>query len=403
MKALFKIFTMLAAVTFMAACDGDSVGKGGSSVAADGIVLIFDKSVIQANGEDPVTFKAYYNGVDVSDDASFYVDNNGWKPIKNRMFVADKVGKYSFQAAYNRNTKSEVVYVDAISREIPEALTDPKPGSTSFVHRSFFNQYTGATCIWCPYMTHLLNKTMKDGYEDKVVLVSILSAESGFEQISNPSGNLPYLYIDNSTDYDHQLATDVAVDRLRAKIDDIVSQRAKVGIAASSKYYDDGQIIVRVTVKAAVTGEYNVGLWLLQDDIYIPQDFQQPNDNTALDGTWKPHDDKNPYNFHHNCLRLTASRYLGAQVGYPLGKLEAGQTAEWIFLMQAQVGSEDVNGDGEANVGDSWWKTKGQINLDNLHFAAFVTTPVNTSKGLNYQVVNAVGFDYDESFELEYL
>lgn len=399
MKVFYKIGMMLAAVALTAACGDDVAGlSGGIGLDTDGIVLTFDKSVIQSSGDDHVTFRAFFDGVDVSEDATFYIQDNGWKKMDGCTFATDQVGTYAFQAAYRAN-KSEVVSVDVISREIPAVMADPEPNSTSFVHRTFFNQHTGASCVWCPYMTHLLHKTMKDGYEDKVVLAAIRSGESGFEQLNNPSGSLPYLHIDYASDYDHQLATDVAVTRLRNKIDETVSTPAKVGISASAKYYDDGQIIVKVSVKAAVAGEYNVGLWLMQDNFYTPQDFKTPYDNTALDGTWKPNDRENPYNYHNNCLRLAASRYLGAQVGYPLGRIERGETADWIFLMQAQVGTEDVNNDGEINVGDSWWKSKGRINLDDLHFAAFVTS----RKGNVYTVVNAIDFPYNGSVAFEYL
>lgn len=248
-------------------------------------------------------------------------------------------------------------------------------------------------------MTHLLHKTMKDGWEDKVVLASIRDGESGFEKINNPSGSLPYLHIDYSTDFHHQMATDVAVERLRAKIDGIVSTPAKAGLSAVAQYHEDGQIIVKVSVKAAVTDEYNVGLWLLQDNFYTPQDFKNANDPTALDGTWKPGaPQNNPYSYHNNCLRLAESRYLGANVGYPLGRIEAGNSADWIFLVKAQIGNEDVNGDEKINLNDSWWKGKSEVNLDDLHFAAFVTTHT----GNVYTVVNAIDFPYNGSVAFEY-
>lgn len=399
MKAIFKIFMMLAAVAFMAACNDDVTGLGtGLGINAKGVVVTFDKSVIQASGNDVVTFRAYNDGNEVTDQAKFYIQKNGKWENFGGSFSTDQVGVYTFKAAY-KTGQSEYAYVNAVSMNIPAAANDPQPKSTSFVHRTFFNQHTGAECVWCPYMTHLLHKTLTEGYEDKVVLVAVRSDESGFANVTNPSGVLPYLHIDYSSDYDHQMATDVAVERLRAKIDGIVSTPAKVGMSAVAQYYDDGQIIVKVSVKAAVTDEYNVGLWMLQDNFYTPQDFKNANDPSALDGTWVPGSPQNnPYSYHDNCLRLTESRYLGAHVGYPLGRIEAGKTADWIFLVKAQIGNEDVNGDGEVNLNDSWWKGKSKVNLDDLHFAAFVTT----HKGNTYTVVNAIDFPYNGSVAFEY-
>lgn len=401
MKAFSRFFMIMAAMTLMAACGDDSIDPvGGLGVKMDGLLLTFDKSVVQVSGDNQVTFTAFYNGNDVSSETVFYKVSDGKSERIERTHKLDQTGTYTFWAAY-KTVKTENVTVSAIDREIPAAEQDPQSGSTSFVHRSFFNQHTGSSCVWCPFMTHLLHKTMKDGYEDKVVLASIRSGESGFPTVNNPSGSLPYLHIDYSTDYDHNLATDVAVERLRAKIDGIVSAPAKAGISASAKYYDDGQIIVRVRVKAAVKDEYNVGLWLLQDNFYSFQAFQYDSDPSQLDGTWVPGGQNrkdNPYDNHNNCVRVTDSRYLGAQVGYPLGTIEAGETAEWIFMVKAQIGNEDVNNDGETDVNDSWWKTKGKVNLADLHFAAFVTT----HEGSVYTVVNAVDFPYNGSVAFEY-
>ena len=53
---------------------------------------------------------------------------------------------------------------------------------------------------------------------------------------------------------------------------------------------------------------------------------------------------------------------------------------------------------------DSWWKGKSKVNLDDLHFAAFVTSPSIDDKGeLRYIVVNAIDFPYNEAKPFEYI
>ena len=401
MKAISKLCSAIAAVAVMAACSekegGESIGAG---INTKGVTITFDKSVIKADGNDIVTFKAYYDGRDVSDQAKFYniVDGRP-KRMNDRIFATTEVGSYSFWATCNTG-QSEQVTISAISKDIPAAASDDSPSNTSFVHRTFFNQYTAGTCIWCPYMTHLLHKSLKDGYEDKVVLASIRSGESGFAQVSNPSSGLPYLHIDYSMGYDHQMASQAAVDRLRNLIDGVVAKPAVAGISANTKYYEeDGQILVKVAVKAAVADEYNVGLWLMQDNVKEPQSFKDEANANALDGTWKP-GPNNPYNYHNNSVRVAESRYLGAHVGYPLGMLQVGQTAEWIFLVNVNLGAgKDTNGDEVVNHHDgSWWAGKTKVNLEELHFAAFVTN----HKGNIYTVVNAIDFPYNGSVSFEY-
>lgn len=401
MKAISRVFMAITALAVMASCKEDISGLGGGvGIKPQGVVVTFNKSVIKADGNDVVIFNAYYDGEDISNEAKFY-NIVGNKPQRiERTFATSDVGTYSFWATY-KTGQSEVVTINAISRDIPSAAPDTAPENTSFVRRSFFNQHTSGTCIWCPYMTHLLHKTLKDGYEDKVVLTSIRSGESGFASVSNPSSGLPYLHIDYSTSFDHQLASDAGVERLRAKIDGIVADPASVGISANASYYDDGQILVKVAVKAAVADEYNVGLWLMQDNFYTPQSFKDDTNAGALDGTWVPGAaNKNPYSYHDNCVRVAESRYLDAHVGYPLGRIEAGDTAEWIFLVNVNLGEgRDINEDGEVNHNDgSWWAGKSKVDLNDLHFAAFVTT----HKGNVYTVANAVSFPYNGSKSFDY-
>ena len=50
-----------------------------------------------------------------------------------------------------------------------------------------------------------------------------------------------------------------------------------------------------------------------------------------------------------------------------------------------------------------WWVgLKGGVDLSKLHFAAFVTTPVNSSRGVTYQVVNAIDFPYNQPAPFDY-
>ena len=390
MKNIKTIMAFLSAVVIMSSCGEDVVEVGGMGVKMDGVVLTFDKSVIQADGSDAVSFKVYYQGSDVTGQATvFKVDGSKYEQTGS-VFSTDQVGNYSFQAAYKAG-KSDFVAINAISREIPSAAKDNEPSNTSFVRRTFFNQHTGADCPNCPFMTYLIKRTLTDEVKDKVVLASVrnYAGEVDFANVPNPVSSWPYLHIDYDTTYPYN----GTVDGLQSKIDEWTSAPAKVGISANPIYYEDGQIIVKVSVKAAETDEYNVGLWLMQDNIYIKQ--QVASDRLhLLDGTWG-----DEYHYHNNCVRIAESRYLGSHVGYPLGKIEAGKTAEWIFLINANIGQKDLNGDGRCDVGDSWWYTKGKINLDDLHFAAFVTT----HKGTVYKVANVIDFKYNETKPFEYI
>lgn len=385
MKTISKIFTLLSVLMFMSSCGEDVIESGGMGVKMDGVVLAFDKSVIQANGSDAVTFKVYYQGSDVTDQATVFKVSGSKYEQAGSVFSTDKTGEYSFQAAYKAG-KSDLVAISAISRDIPAAPKDGEPANTSFVHRTFFNQHTGSQCPNCPFMTYLIKKTLTDDVKDKVVLASLrnYSGEAGFASVPNPVNSWPYLHIDYSDTYPYN----GTVDGLKAKIKDATSKPAVVGISANPVYYEDGQIIVKVAVKAAETGEYNVGLWLMQDNFKKTQ-LVDNGRLSLLEGTWGEE-----YHYHNNCVRVAESKYLGSHVGYPLGKIEAGKTAEWIFLVNVNLGSEAYG------YTDHWWEGKtGGINLDDLHFAAYVTT----HKGTVYNVANVIDFKYNETKTFEYI
>ena len=161
-----------------------------------------------------------------------------------------------------------------------------------------------------------------------------------------------------------------APETFRNDIRTTAGEKASVGISANPVYNAaTKQIIVTVAVKAAVAGEYNVGLWLMQDDYYDKQ-VGAPDSS---------------YDTHHNNVRVAESSYMGAHCGYPLGYLSVGQTAEWIYMI---------------DVKDSWWTDLyDDVDLDDLHFAAFVTTPYSRS----FKNVNVIDFKYNEARAFEYL
>lgn len=379
-----------AALAFISCGDKDSTAPG-YGVNIPDLVLDFDKSVIQASGNDVVTFRAFFKGEDVSASSSlFLVEGKNYTPMTSMSFSASKVGNYTFQVAYG-TSKSDFVKIAAISREIPKAPADSKPQSTDFVHRTFLNQHTGAECPNCPFMTFLLKKTLTDDVKDKVVLASVRNygGETGFASVPNPASSWPYLHID----YAENCVYNAGTAALKSIIDRRTSTPAAVGISATPEYHDDGQILVTVAVKAAVSGEYNVGLWLLQDGYYRKQTVDNGRLG-LLEGTWG-----DSYNFHNNSVRVAESKYLGSHIGYPLGRIEAGQTKEWRFVVNVNLGSA------EYGFIDHWWEGygDGKVHLEDLHFAAFVTTPSTDSKGTKrYTVVNAIDFPYNTPAPFDY-
>lgn len=387
MRKLFIFMTSLLAVAAMSVSCEENETLGGSN----GLSVLFDKNVIRADGSDLVTFKAYYDGKDITSDpdamlfrATGVKEQGGelvatdLELVTNWNFAASKAGAYYFQVAY-RSAYTSMIVINAIDAEVPAAVADSDPLNTSFVHRAFLNQHTGAQCGFCPLMAKLLRETFAlEGMDDVAVLASIRdynSAEAGFARIDRVPREWPFLEIDYSDSYS---STDPA-EGLFAKAKAISATPAQAAISANPVYVSDTkQIIIKAAVKAAETAEYNLGLWLMQDNYYKTQ-----KDETGVIGSDKT------YHYHDNCVRIAESQYLGRHVGYPLGTIQAGTTAEWTFVF---------------NVNESWWaKQSGGVQLSDLRIAAFVTTPVKTDTGKTvYKVLNAIQFPYNQAKPFEY-
>jgi hypothetical protein len=385
MKWNTKIASLLVlAAAVLVSCEDKADPAGGSSIRLPDLAISFDKNIIQNDGTDAVTFKAYYKNEDVSDKATFYrniPDKLVPEVLSSRVFTSTTVGSYKFKVGY-MDSYSDEITVTVTSKTLPSAVADPQPANVSFVHRAFLNQYTGAGCGYCPYMIRLLRQTLVDEVADKAVLASLRTygGEDGFAMVPNPSSAYPYLHIDYHDDYDSNLPS----EGLAAKINAIAEAPAKVGISANPVYFaDEKQIAVRVVVKAAQKGEYNVGLWLMQDNYYkIQKDSDHIGDSS--------------YNYHDNCVRVADSNYLGYHIGFPLGILDRGETGEWVFMFDLKDAIEKNKSKG------GWWESFSNEKLNDLHFAAFVTTPVNTPKGVKYEVVNAIDFPYNTPAPSDY-
>ena len=380
MKNIFKIASLLLSAVVLFSCEetgstDEPNDDGGIILDMESLILTSDKNVIQSNGQDQASLTVYTaDGTDVTSESVIYIItgyNSKNEPEfaqyahTDYKFTADKVGEYKLMASYQALITESPLAINAIDMQVPSAANDPKPSSTSFVHRAFLNQYTGTACGYCPGMVRVLRDALTDEYADKAVLAAIHSYNSSDPAyLSAPkSSSYPYLDVDMSRGFSY----DGGASSLRDIINQRTSTPAKVGISANPHYEKD-RLVVRVSVKAAVTGSYNLGVWFLQDNLYGMQ-----TDNLGI----TVGDDS--YNKHNNCVRLADSRYLNSYAGYPLGEIKAGETAERTFLL---------------NINSRWKLT----DLNDLHFAAFVTT----LEGRSYTVVNAVDCPYDRPTEFDY-
>ena len=369
MRSILKFTSLLlaSAVMFLS-CD-----KTGDDTSMNaGFQITSDKNVIQSNGVDFTTFTAILDGKDVTAETTFYLKET-MTPLDGNKLTADKDGVYNVIASYGTFYTEDPIAVTAISLAVPEAAADPDASKTSFVHRAFLNQYTGTGCPNCPYMKRALKEAFKDeDTKNMSVIAAIHSYDSGDPAYfpSMRTSSYPYLMIDFNEGLSlHEYDPEAKLGVLKSKLEEITSTPALVGISANPIFADD-VLVVTVSVKAAQSGEYNLGVWLLQDNVYGKQ-----SDKSGLVA-------QDPsYNYHDDCLRVADSRYSNSlDMGHPLGEIKAGETALRTFVF---------------NIDKESWKVN---DMNNIHFAAYVTA----RSGRKYSVVNVVDCPIDQPTPYEY-
>lgn len=240
----------------------------------------------------------------------------------------------------NADSHDKPLRITSVDFAIPSRAIDAEPENTSFALRTFVNQFTGTGCPNCPFMTAAI-KDLKanEQYKDKFVVAAVhnYNNDSNQEGVDKLAIQPPYSSIGNAMGvsewptviYDMRYSysnTGRAGNRetLQKYIDRAQMSSAPVGISVRSAM-EGITVVVRATVKAAEAGEYRVGAWLVEDDLYGPQN----NNSQIFDYD---------FDYHHNVVRIADSQHTGAGQynyrGYELGELAAGQVVDHVFTME---------------------------------------------------------------------
>lgn len=375
MRNIFKIASLLFAAVMLFACEKDPSGNEGGELR-----IVTDNDVIQANGTDAATLKVMHGDKDVTAESQIFDENDNLMTLADGKFTTTEVGEFKFYANYGTLTTFNKSAVDnglftikSINVPVPAAAADPEPANTSFVHRAFLTQYTGTGCGYCPYMIHQLRQLMND--EEKTIpnKAVLAAAHSGYNQADPaainapqaPGGSYPFLQVDLVNGYTHN----TGINALYSLINNSIASSASAGISVSPVYYENEKtLVVKVAVKAAMTGIYNVGAWLLEDGIYGQQsDYDNVGDDS--------------YDIHENCVRIADSSYKGTFFGHLLGEIKAGEVAEKTFVM---------------NIKNKW-------KVENMHLAVFASQGVEQGSRIAYTVCNAVDVPIDAPTSFEYV
>lgn len=238
------------------------------------LVVTASTNIFLADGNDEVVLTAKVGELDVTEKASFYVNNT---PMSSNVFTTKKAGDYKFFASYNGQISNQLsvnAANPALYVKVPE---DSQPDKFSDFNRNVLvAEGTGTWCGYCPYMIAALELFSENGSNaDNAVIVATHSGDEFSNAASEAAVkamsiagfptcvfNLnPEVVVENNY-------PEVNAENINATVGMELKEAASVGIATATAISADGTIVgVRASVKVGKTGTYRINAWLIEDGV----------------------------------------------------------------------------------------------------------------------------------------
>ncbi|MBO5901058.1 MAG: Omp28-related outer membrane protein [Alistipes sp.] len=311
MKFTKFIALIAAAATLFAGCEPTPQED---PVSADAKLSVL-KSVLEVN--TPIVFIVEdVNGNDVTAESVIF-DATTFDEVSNP-FTPTADGKYKFYAVYGDAISN---YVDVVvTPTVPALPEDAKPENTEFKHRILLVDHTGTECGYCPKMMMALKEVAETGdYHSKYYEAiahsynqSDPASSSAAFAVSGHHGinNYPTL----TYNFYHPTSSSYNAEHIKSQINALWKEYAEVSVAATTSLATKS-VVVNTEIKAAVSAEYSINAWLLEDGIEAKQ--------TNATAEWM--------NIHNNAIRNAATTE--PLTGYELGTIEAGKCVEQVLSL----------------------------------------------------------------------
>lgn len=405
MKNIFKYASLLLAAVMLLSCSGtidpestDEPNDGTNTETPGGnnqdankpkvLKVSADKNIIQNFGGDYANITVTLGDEVLTEDILFFDGDNNMIELPDFKFASEETGKFQIWASYGTYI-SEKITITVIAVEVPATPEDPQPASTDFKARVLVNEFTTTGCMYCPKMKELLHGALDTlavkGKEDMMVMTACHSSlvnsvkdpayvrANGFEDFSGSTG-MPYAFCDMF--YGFGYFSSWTANDIVGVFEELYSLKEDkaAGIAVTSSL-KDGELVIKATVKAARTGEYRLGAFLLEDGIYGKQ--------SSATADWMHN--------HDNVIRYIDAKTYSASgkenyYGYSVDTVEAGKTADYVFVWDLDAIWDAGSLAGEMYGGTAW----DPFVEENLHLVVFAVTTSTDENGDKYYYVNNV-------------
>ncbi len=331
---LTKFFALLCAALAFVGCEEKPDGPDGPDVPSNvngDLTLSADKTTI-ALGES-VTFTVMQKdettgeSVDVTKSVTLYDSDLNQISNPYTPTVSGVINVMANKGKYTSNTVAITVMA-----QMPEVPTDPQPENLAFNHRAIVIDHTGVNCGYCPGMTDKLLALAETEWHKHYNEVTchaggMATGDPGNSAAANALNQMQSSYIEGYPNICINFHTATVGNYGQSAFLQYMAQAlegyikkdgADVGIALAVEG-DSTNIYCAAQVKAKEAKEYKVVAWLLESNIYSPNQAGATKDYHKL------------YNF---ALRNISGEYSRTNVaGESVGVIEAGQTYDCAFTL----------------------------------------------------------------------
>ncbi len=332
---LTKFFALLCAALAFVSCEEKPNGPDGpdgpqNNVNGD-LTLSADVTTVELG--ETVTFTAMQKDeatgeeVDVTKSVTLYdADLN---KLSNP-FTPTVSGVINVTATKGKYTSNTVAIT--VMAQMPEVPADPDADNLAFNHRAIVIDHTGVNCGYCPGMTDKLLALAKTEWHKHYNEVtchagSMSTGDPGNSAAANALNQMQSNYIEGYPNICINFHTAAVGNYGQSAFLQYMAQAfegyikkdgADVGIAMAVEG-DSTNIYCAAQVKAKEAKEYKVVAWLLESNIYSPNQAGATKDYHKL------------YNF---ALRNISGEYSRNNVaGESIGVLESGKTYDCAFTL----------------------------------------------------------------------
>ena len=331
---LTKFFALLCAALAFVGCEEKPTpdGPDGPQNNVNGDLTLTADTTTIALGES-VTFTVMQKdettgeSVDVTKSVTLYDSDLNQISNPYTPTVSGVINVMANKGKYTSNTVTITVMA-----QMPEVPADPQPENLAFNHRAIVIDHTGVNCGYCPSMTDKLLALAETEWHKHYNEVTchaggMATGDPGNSAAANALNQMQSSYIEGYPNICINFHTATVGNYGQSAFLQYMAQAlegyikkdgADVGIALAVEG-DSTNIYCAAQVKAKEAKEYKVVAWLLESNIYSPNQAGATKDYHKL------------YNF---ALRNISGEYSRNNVaGESVGVLESGQTYDCAFTL----------------------------------------------------------------------